>query len=73
MLTGHVHEPPLKPAGHWADRRGPSWILNAGRQIGPVPAHICIDLEAGAASWFSMMGEELLQLSDAAPPARTVF
>lgn len=73
VLTGHVHEPPFKPAGNWADRRSGSWIFNAGRQIGPVPAHICIDLAAGTATWLSMMGDESLRLSDAAAPARTVF
>jgi Calcineurin-like phosphoesterase len=73
VLAGHVHEPPFKPAGHWADRLGPSWVFNAGRQIGPVPAHITIDFAAGTARWNSMMGSETLQLSDAAAPARTVF
>lgn len=73
VLTGHVHEPPFKPAGNWADRRGASWIFNAGRQIGPVPAHIRIDLSAGSAAWSSLMGEETLKLADAAAPARTVF
>ena len=73
VLTGHVHEPPFKPAGHWADRRGASWIFNPGRQIGPVPAHITLDLEEGSANWSSMMGEERLRLADAAAPGRLVF
>ena len=37
VLTGHVHEPPFKPDGAWADRIGDTWVFNAGRQIGPVP------------------------------------
>lgn len=73
VLTGHVHEPPFKPTGAWADRIGDTWVFNAGRQIGPVPAHIEIDLAAGAAEWRSMMGREDLRLADAAAPARTVF
>lgn len=73
VLTGHVHESPFKPAGHWADRIGNTWVFNAGRQIGPVPAHIEIDLGAGSACWRSMMGSETLQLSDASAPARSVF
>ena len=73
VLTGHVHEPPFKPDGAWADRIGDTWVFNAGRQIGPVPAHIEIDLEAGSAAWKSMMGSEQLQLSDAGTPPRTVF
>lgn len=73
VLCGHVHEPPFKPAGAWADRIGPTWLFNPGRQIGPVPAHIEIDLEAGSACWRSMMGEERLALSAAAAPPRSVF
>jgi Icc-related predicted phosphoesterase len=73
VLCGHVHEPPFKPAGAWADRIGSTWVFNPGRQIGPVPAHIEIDLDAGQARWLSMMGEESLSLADAAAPARSVF
>ncbi len=73
VLTGHVHEPPFRPAGNWADYIGSTWVFNAGRQPGPVPAHIVIDLGAGSASWRSLMGVEELRLADAAPPIRTVF
>ena len=73
VLTGHVHEPPFKPTGAWADRIGPTWVFNAGRQIGPVPAHIVIDLAADTASWRSMMGEEALQLGAEHAPVRSVF
>ena len=86
VLTGHVHEPPFKPTGSWADRIGDTWVFNAGRQIGPVPAHIEIDLAAGSASWRSMMGDEELRLqrrrtapaqrtrrSDGPVPAASVF
>lgn len=73
VLTGHVHEPPFKPDGNWADRIGDTWVFNAGRQIGPVPTHIEIDLDAGSAEWHSLMGSESLRLSDAAAPARTLF
>jgi len=73
VLTGHVHQPPFKPSGAWADRIGDTWIFNPGRQIGPVPAHIEIDLATGAAVWRSLLGEEQLQMADAAAPPRTVF
>jgi len=73
VLTGHVHEPPFKPSGAWADRIGDTWIFNPGRQIGPVPTHIEIDLAAGTAAWRSQMGEESLRMTDAVAPARTVF
>ena len=73
VLTGHVHEPPFKPAGNWADHIGSTWVFNAGRQPGPVPAHIAIDLGVGSASWRSLMGVEELRLADATAPARTVL
>ena len=73
VLAGHVHEPPFKPAGSWADRIGDTWIFNPGHQPGPVPTRIEIDLAAGTASWRSLIGEESLSLAAAAAPARTVF
>lgn len=73
VLTGHVHQPPFKPDGAWADRVGATWVLNPGRQIGPVPAHIEVDLGEGWAAWTSMMGREELLFASASPPARTVF
>ncbi len=68
-----MHEPPFKPDGAWADRIGKTWVFNAGHQIGPVPAHIQIDLAAGTASWRSMLGSEDLCLTDTTAPSRTVF
>jgi Icc-related predicted phosphoesterase len=73
VLTGHVHEAPFKPAGAWADRIDDTWIFNAGHQIGPVPTHVAIDLDAGTASWRSMMGSESLALAAPRAPERTVF
>jgi Icc-related predicted phosphoesterase len=73
VLAGHVHEPPFKPDGAWADRIGKTWVFNAGHQIGPVPTHIQIDLAAGSASWRSLLGAEDVQLSGAVAPPRTVF
>jgi Icc-related predicted phosphoesterase len=73
VLTGHVHEPPFKPDGAWADRIGQTWVFNAGQQIGPVPAHIEINLAEGSAAWRSMMGSEAMRLSDLEPPERSVF
>lgn len=73
VLAGHVHEPPFKRQGSWADRIGSTWVFNPGRQIGPVPTCIEIDLAEGSARWQSLLGEECLQLADAAAPPRTVF
>jgi Icc-related predicted phosphoesterase len=73
VLTGHVHEPPFKPTGAWADRIGHTWIFNPGRQIGPVPTHIEIHLDTGMAVWRSLLGEEQLSLADSVAPPRTSF
>jgi len=73
VLTGHVHQPPFKPGGSWADRIGDTWVFNPGRQTGPVPAFVEIDTDTGDVMWSSMMGRETLQLSDAAAPARTAI
>lgn len=72
VLSGHVHDPPFKPDGGWADRIGDTWVFNPGRQTGPTPTRIEIDLATGRAAWFSMLGIEELSLDDLAPPGRTV-
>lgn len=72
VLTGHVHEPPFRADGGWADRIGDTWVFNAGRQGGPVPARIEIDLDARTAAWISGLGCEELHLDDLAAPDRTV-
>ena len=73
VLTGHVHQAPFTPDGSWDDRIGDTWVFNAGRQIGPFPTHIELDLATDRATWYSMMGTEELALSDQKRPARTVF
>jgi Icc-related predicted phosphoesterase len=75
VLTGHVHDPPFKPDGSWADRIGDTWVFNAGRQIGSVPARVELDLDAdgGRATWISLLGDEELLLTDLAAPVRSVF
>lgn len=73
VLTGNVHESPFKRQGSWADRIGTTWVFDAGRQIGPVPCRVEIDLAAGTASWRSPMGAESLALDAVAAPERSVF
>jgi len=63
VLTGHVHQAPFTPGGGWADRVGSTWVFNAGRQAGPVPAHVTLDLEAGTAAWASAEGRAEVDLS----------
>ena len=65
VLSGHVHEPPFKPDGGWADRIGPTWVFNAGRQIGATPTCIEIDFDAQLATWTSLMGSEEIDLTAA--------
>jgi Icc-related predicted phosphoesterase len=57
VLAGHVHESPFQADGSWHDRIGSTTVLNAGRQRGPVPAHIVIDTCVGSATWWSSAGE----------------
>ena len=73
VLTGHVHEPPFRPEGSWADRIGDTWVFNPGHQIGPVPTRIELDLDVRRATWVSLLGTEEINLSDVAAPARSVF
>ncbi|MEO7549187.1 MAG: metallophosphoesterase [Ramlibacter sp.] len=58
VLCGHIHEAPFKTGGSWIDRIDSTWLFNAGRQIGDVPARIEIDLGAQVARWFSIEGME---------------
>jgi Icc-related predicted phosphoesterase len=53
VLTGHVHDSPFRPDGGWHDRIGSTLVLNAGRNPGPVPAHLVVDTGAGEVSWWS--------------------
>jgi Icc-related predicted phosphoesterase len=58
VLCGHIHEAPFKAGGAWAERIGSTWLFNAGRQIGDVPARIEIDFAVGTATWVSLAGVE---------------
>ncbi len=58
VLCGHVHESPFVTDGAWIDRIGSTLVMNAGRQIGSVPAHIELDIDAGVARWSSIAGNE---------------
>lgn len=62
VLTGHVHEAPFRSDGSWHDRIGETIVLNAGRQPGPIPAHLLLDTTEGTVTWWSFEGEETLTL-----------
>lgn len=53
VLCGHVHESPFADEGSWSDRIGTTWVVNPGRESGPVPAHAIVDTEARSISWSS--------------------
>jgi Icc-related predicted phosphoesterase len=54
VLTGHIHQAPWVDGGSWHARLGRTWVFNAGKQIGPVPAHVTLDTEARTAHWFGV-------------------
>ena len=58
MLCGHIHQAPFAPDGSWVDRVGDTWVFNPGKQTGPIPTFVELDLDAGLARWTSMMGSE---------------
>jgi Icc-related predicted phosphoesterase len=60
VLTGHVHESPFRPDGSWHDRVGGTLVFNAGRQPGPVPAHIILDTGNDEAMWWTFEASETI-------------
>jgi Icc-related predicted phosphoesterase len=63
VLSGHIHNSPFYAEGSWVDRLGKTWVFNPGRQPGPSPAYIALDLDAMAAEWISLEGQSLRRLS----------
>jgi Icc-related predicted phosphoesterase len=62
VLSGHIHSAPFYPEGSWIDRVGKTWVFNPGRQTGPFPTYIILDLEASVAEWISAEGESIRRL-----------
>ena len=62
VLSGHIHNSPFYEAGSWIDRIGKTWVFNPGRQIGPQPTSITLDLAAMTAEWNSQEGSSLRDL-----------
>lgn len=65
VLSGHIHNAPFLDRGSWLDRVGVTWVFNPGRQIGPVPTHISLNLETGWAEWTSFEGSVRRNLNEA--------
>ncbi|KQP18213.1 metallophosphoesterase [Pseudorhodoferax sp. Leaf267] len=66
VLCGHIHEAPFRAGGSWVERVGTTWLFNAGRQIGDVPARVEIDFLQQTATWISLAGVEQRSLAPAA-------
>jgi Icc-related predicted phosphoesterase len=62
VLSGHVHNAPFYPEGSWIDRIGDTWVFNPGREPGPIPTHLNLDLDAMSAEWIAVEGESIRQL-----------
>lgn len=62
VLTGHIHDSPFREGGSWIARSGHTWVVNAGRTTGPMPAHAIVDTDTGLASWWSPYGHAEQQL-----------
>jgi len=62
VLCGHIHQAPWVNGGSWHARLGDTWVFNAGKDRGPVPAHITIDTEAMTAEWFGIYDVEIIDL-----------
>ena len=63
VVTGHIHQAPWINGGSWHDRLGDTLVVNAGKQVGPVPPHITFDFDAGTANWFGVFGSEEIALA----------
>lgn len=62
VLCGHIHQAPWASGGSWHARLGQTWVFNPGKQIGPVPPHITLDLEARTADWFGVFDSETIRV-----------
>lgn len=58
VLCGHVHQSPFVTDGAWIDQMGSTFVFNAGRERGAVPAHIELDIDTARARWSSSAGVE---------------
>lgn len=54
VLTGHVHQSPWVEGGSWISATADTWVVNAGRQMAPVPTSVVVDLDAWTATWTSL-------------------
>ncbi|MFT4690481.1 MAG: Icc-related predicted phosphoesterase [Limisphaerales bacterium] len=63
VFAGHVHEAPFRNEGSWVHRIGKTFIFNAGRQHGPIPAFLVWNTDDADVTWISQAGTERVSLS----------
>lgn len=56
VFSGHIHNAPFYATGSWHTRVGKSVVFNAGKQPGPEPTRIVLDLLERRAEWHSIEG-----------------
>jgi Icc-related predicted phosphoesterase len=64
VLCGHIHNAPFTRGGSWFDRFGKTWAFNPGRQDGPCPSYLQLDLERMTIEWLSLDGLEKQRLDE---------
>lgn len=62
VLSGHIHNSPFYEGGSWIDRINRTWVFNPGRQLGPQPTSITLDLASMTAEWNSVESRSLRDL-----------
>jgi Icc-related predicted phosphoesterase len=62
VLSGHIHNAPFYEDGSWVDQLGKTWVFNPGKQPGPRPTFLIIDLEKMAVDWISAEEQDNRQL-----------
>lgn len=63
VLSGHIHNAPFYAEGSWVEQIGKTWVFNPGRQPGPCPTFITLDLPTMTAQWYSAEGESIRRLT----------
>jgi Icc-related predicted phosphoesterase len=63
VFTGHIHQAPWADGGGWSARLGRTWVFNAGRTTGAVPAHVIVDLDALTAEWYGLPDSDRIELA----------
>lgn len=62
VFSGHIHNSPFYDEGSWIDRLGRTWVFNPGRQPGPQPTFISVDLQSLTAEWRSATDHSIRDL-----------